>query len=342
MIRVGVVGYGYWGPNLVRNFSETPGVQVVWVCDQKAARLEGLQARYPTLQLLADYDEALARNDTDAVVIATPISTHFPLALKALEAGRHVLVEKPLADSTAHCDLLIAKAREKGLTLMVDHTFPFTPAVQKIRELVQNGTLGDVYYFDSTRVNLGLFQHDVNVIWDLAIHDLSIIDVVLPQKPCGVSATGWSHVKGHPENVAWLTLYFPGNCIAHIHVNWLAPVKIRQTLIGGSEKMIVYDDTDVAEKIKVYDKGITVNPSAENIYELRVGYRAGDMWAPRLEGGEALRAMAAHFVHCIQTGETPLSDGTCGRRLVEIIEAACTSMARKGELVELASAGDLV
>jgi len=335
MIRVGIVGYGYWGPNLVRNFVELPDAEVAWVCDRDTRRLDGLATRYPHIERISDYTIALARQDTDAIVVATPISTHFPLALQALEAGRHVLVEKPLADSSERCQTLIAAAKAAGKTLMVDHTFPYTPAVRKIRDMVKSGALGQIYYVDSTRINLGLFQHDVNVVWDLAIHDLSILDAVLPNRPTAVSATGWSHVRGHPENTAWMTLFYPENCIAHVHVNWLAPVKLRRTLIGGSEKMIVYDDTEVTEKVKVYDKGITVNPSQENIYEMRVGYRAGDMWAPRLDGGEALRTLAAHFVECIRTGATPESDGECGHRLVRMLEAACTSMSRNGEQVLL-------
>lgn len=334
-LNVGVVGYGYWGPNLVRNFHERDGSRVVWVCDREAARLKPLAARYPDIDLLPDFDQALARNDVDAVLIATPISTHFELAAKALKAGRHVLVEKPLAHTSELCDRLIGMADQAGTLLMVDHTFPYTPAVRKIRELITAGTLGEIYYYDSVRVNLGLFQHDVNVIWDLAVHDLSIIDYLLPARPVGVSATGWSHVSGHPENIAYLTLYFPDNCIAHIHVNWLAPVKVRQTLIGGSEKMVVYDDTEVAEKVKVYDKGITMNPSAENLHELRVGYRAGDMWSPRLENTEALRNLADHFCACVDTGQEPISSAASGRRLVRIMEAATQSMEQKGAFVAL-------
>ena len=335
MLNIGVIGYGYWGPNLVRNFSETPGCRVVEVCDLDAKKLALLKTRYPAIETGSDVDALLARTDIDAVLIATPISTHYDLALRALKAGKHVLVEKPLADTTERCDRLIEAAEAAGKLLMVDHTFPYTGAVRKIKELIDAKALGDLLYYDSTRINLGLFQSDVSVVWDLAIHDLSIIDYLFPEKPVAVSCTGHAHVKGHPANTAFLTLYFQSNCIAHINVNWLAPVKVRLTLIGGSEKMVVYDDTEVTEKVKIYDKGITVNPTAENIQRMRVGYRAGDMWAPLLDGAEALKVLAGHFRDCIATGATPVSSAACGRRLVRTMEAATESMARQGAVVTL-------
>lgn len=335
MLNVGVIGYGYWGPNLVRNFHETPGCRVAAVCDLDERKLATVRARYPTIETGSDLPALLARADIDAVLVATPISTHYDLALRALRAGKHVLVEKPLADTSERCDRLIEAAQQAGRLLMVDHTFPYTGAVRKIKELVDARALGEVYYYDSTRVNLGLFQSDVSVVWDLAIHDLSIIDFLFADKPVAVSCTGHAHVKGHPENTAFLTLYFATNCIAHINVNWLAPVKVRLTLIGGSEKMVVYDDTEVTEKVKVYDKGITVNPTAENIQRMRVGYRAGDMHAPMLDGTEALRLLAAEFRDCIATGREPVSSATRGRRLVRIMEAATESMSRQGAVVTL-------
>lgn len=335
MLHIGVIGYGYWGPNLVRNFSETPGCRVVEVCDLDAKKLALLKSRYPAIETGSDVDALLARTDIDAVLVATPISTHYDLALRALQAGKHVLVEKPLADTTERCDRLIEAAEAAGKLLMVDHTFPYTGAVRKIKELIDTGALGQIYYYDSTRVNLGLFQSDVSVVWDLAVHDLSIIDYLFADKPVAVSCAGHAHVRGHPENAAYLTLFFATNCVAHINVNWLAPVKIRQTLIGGSEKMVVYDDTEVTEKVKVYDKGITMNPTAANIHLMRVGYRAGDMWAPMLDGSEALKVLAAEFRDCVETGRTPVSSSACGRRLVRIMEAATESMAAQGRRIEL-------
>jgi predicted dehydrogenase len=335
MINIGVIGYGYWGPNLVRNFNEAPGSRVTAVSDLRPERLALARDRYTTVKTTTDYGELLADTGVDAVAIVTPVSTHFELAMQALRAGKHVLVEKPLAATSEQSKRLIEEADRRNLVLMVDHTFIYTGAVRKIRELVTGGGLGDVYYYDSVRVNLGLFQHDVNVIWDLAVHDLSIMNYVLPSQPCAVSATGMSHVPGEPENIAYLTLFFEGCLIAHIHVNWLAPVKVRRTLIGGSYKMIVYDDLEPSEKIKVYDKGITVNSGAESVYQLLIGYRAGDMWAPQLDMTEALRAEALHFIRCVEAGERPITDGEAGLRVVRILEAATQSMAERGRLVEL-------
>jgi predicted dehydrogenase len=340
MIRIGVIGVGYWGPNLVRNFYETPGAQVVCVSDLRAERLRRVQARYPTVRVTERQDELIGDPGVEAVVIATPVSTHFDLALRALQSGKHVLVEKPLAATAEQARRLVDAAQETHRTLMVDHTFVYTGAVRKIRELVDDGTLGEIYYYDSTRVNLGLFQHDVNVVWDLAVHDLSIMDYVMPFHPVAVSATGLSHVEGSTENVAFLTLFFSGNQIAHLHVNWLAPVKVRRTLIGASKKMIVYDDLEHSEKVKVYDRGITIDrrhDAVEKIYEILVGYRTGDMLAPKLEMSEALGVEAAHFVHCIEEGARPLSDGQAGLRVVEILEAATRSMNQRGRPVDLPS-----
>ncbi|MDB4870314.1 MAG: oxidoreductase domain protein [Gemmatimonadales bacterium] len=337
MINIGVIGYGYWGPNLVRNFAEVPGCRVHSVCDSRAERLNLIASRYPGVKITTDADELINDPEVDAVVIATPVSSHFELAYKALSAGKHALVEKPLTSTSEQAARLIELAELRGLTLMVDHTFVYTGAVQNVRHLVRSGAIGDVYYFDSERINLGLFQHDVNVIWDLAVHDLSIMDYVLPVKPSAVSVTGMNHVYGAHENIAFLTLFFPGQTIAHIHVNWLAPVKLRRTLIGGSKRMIVYDDMDRSEPVKVYDKGIATQGSTENVHRMLVDYRIGDMWAPHIDPTEALKIEAKHFITCIETGERPTTDGEMGLRVVRILEAASRSMAARGELVELAS-----
>ena len=335
MIRVGVIGYGYWGPNLVRNFMEVPGSTVVAVCDLRSERLAQLRHRYPSLRTVKDSKEICHATDIDAVVIATPVSSHFDLAMCALNAGKHVLVEKPLAASSELGQRLIDESEKRNLVLMVDHTFIYTGAVRKIREVIASNALGDIYYYDAVRINLGLFQHDVNVVWDLAIHDLSIMDYVLPSRALAVSATGMSNIPGQPENVAYITLFFSDPQIAHVHVNWLTPVKVRHTLIGGSEKMILYDDLDPSEKVKIYDKGITVSQSPEAVYELLVSYRSGDMWAPRLEATEALHTEALHFIDCIENKLRPESDGQAGLRLVKIVEAAERSLRARGQLVEI-------
>lgn len=339
MIRVGVIGYGYWGPNLVRNFAELPGVQVAAVSDMRPERLGLVKRRYPSVRTTADHREMLADPGIDAIAIATPISTHYDLAMQALEADKHVLVEKPMAAKSEHALRLIEEADRRRRVLMVDHTFVFTGAVRRIKELVASDALGDIYYYDSVRVNLGLFQHDVDVIWDLAVHDLSIMDYVLPYRPCAVSATGMSHFPGEPENVAYLTLFFDEALIAHMHVNWLAPVKVRRTLIGGSQKMIVYDDIEPSEKVKVYDKGISRSEGAESVYQMLISYRTGDMWAPQLDSTEALHAELRHFIRCIEHGQKPQTDGEVGLRIVEILEAASRSMAERGQPVELEKCG---
>ena len=335
MLRVGVIGYGYWGPNLVRNFMAAPKSEVVAVCDLIEERLLPLSKIYPKLKTTNDASRVINDPSIDAIVIATPVSTHFDLALATLHAGKHALVEKPLALNSAQAQQLIDEARSRELVLMVDHTFVYTDAVRKMRDLISSGSLGEIYYYDAVRVNLGLFQHDVNVIWDLAIHDLSIMDYVLPSKPIAISATGISHVPGQPENVAYITLFFPNTQIAHIHVNWLTPVKVRHTLIGGSEKMILYDDLEPSEKVKVYDKGITVTPGPEDVYKMLVSYRSGDMWAPRLNNVEALQTEAIHFIDCIENRRQPETDGQSGLRMVKMIEAAERSLRAKGELVSL-------
>lgn len=339
MINIGVIGYGYWGPNLVRNFIEMPGVQVKTVSDFNPELLAKAQARYPVIQVTKDCRDIFTDPQIDAVAIATPVSTHFELALAALQAGKHVLVEKPMTTTSEQAKRLIEEAEKRNLVLMVDHTFVYTGAVRKMHDLIATNSLGDIYYYDSVRVNLGLFQHDVNVIWDLAVHDLSIMNYVLPCQPYAVSATGISHVPGEPENLAYLTLFFEKNLIAHINVNWLAPVKIRRTLIGGSQRMIVYDDLEPSEKLKIYDKGITVNGNSESVYQMMIGYRTGDMWSPKLDVAEALKTEGLHFIDCIQKGDRPLTDGEAGLRIVKILEAATQSLKKQGQLIELKTVG---
>jgi predicted dehydrogenase len=336
MIGIGVIGYGYWGPNLVRNFANTPDVKVVAVSDLNAQRLDQIRNLYPTIKLTTDARDLFVDPTVDAIVIATPVATHFDLAMQGLRAGKHVLVEKPLTSTSEQGERLLAEAHRRKLVLMVDHTFVYTAAVRKIRELVDSGRLGRLYYYDSVRINLGLFQHDVNVLWDLAVHDLSIMDYVLAAKPCAVAATGIAHVAGQQHDVAYMTCFFENSMIAHFHVNWLAPVKIRRTLVGGDQRMIVYDDLEPSEKVKVYDKGITLNNGGpEGRYQLLVGYRAGDMWAPQLTTGEALRVEAAHFIECINRTADPLTGGEVGLRIVRILEAGTQSISMQGRPVEL-------
>jgi len=330
MINIGVIGYGYWGPNLVRNFNETSGINVCQVADLENDKLQKIRLRYPAIAVTTDYSKIIENKDIDAVAIVTPVSTHFDLALRALRAGKHVLVEKPMAATSEQCERLIDEADKKNLILMVDHTFPYTGAVRKIKELIDDDLLGKIYYFDSVRVNLGLFQHDVNVIWDLAVHDLSILDYLFDEKPVAVSATAMSHISGQPENMAYITLFFAGNIIAHIHVNWLSPVKIRRTLIGGDKKMLLYDDLEPTEKLKIYDKGIDTVIDDESIYQMRIGYRTGDMWAPNLDSTEALYRLAKHFWDCIEGNDEPITSSISGLRVVQMIEAATKSMYNNG------------
>lgn len=336
MIGVGVVGYGYWGPNLVRNFWAIPDAQLRWVCDLQTERLAGLRQRFPSIQITEEFDDLLNDPQVDAIAIATPVASHFKLAMRALKAGKHVMVEKPIAATVEEAERLVDEAERRGLVLAVDHTFLHTGAVRKMREMASE--IGDIYYYDAVRVNLGLFQQDTSVIWDLAVHDLSIMDYVLPLKPVAVSATGISHVPGEPENIAYLTLFFPNTLIAHVHVNWLAPVKIRRTLLAGSRQMIVYDDIEPSEKIKIYNKGITLSPrgrSGETVNAIKVGYRTGDMTAPHLDMTEALERELREFVTCIASGNRPTADGRAGLRMVRLLDAASRSLARRGAIVDL-------
>ncbi|HET9960746.1 MAG TPA: Gfo/Idh/MocA family oxidoreductase [Nitrospiraceae bacterium] len=340
MIGVGVIGFGYWGPNLVRNFHEMPDARVLAVSDLRMERLSLAASRYPGITVTTHVQELLRSPAVDAVLIATPVSTHYELALQALRAGKHVLVEKPLTTTSEQALRLSEEADRRGLTLMVDHTFVYTGSVRAMKELLAKGDIGDLYYYDSVRVNLGLFQHDVNVLWDLAVHDLSIMDHLLPCRPRAVCATGMRHFPKEPENIAYLTLFYDSSLIAHIHVNWLAPVKVRRTLIGGSRKMIMYDDVEPSEKVKVYDKGVmteTQQAGSEAMYKMLVGYRAGDMWAPQLDTAEALKREARHFLDCITDRQIPLTGGEAGTRVVQILEAASRSMAERGRLIEVES-----
>jgi predicted dehydrogenase len=335
-IRVGVIGYGYWGPNIVRNLSGLDRCEVISVCDRNANALKRAQKTYPAVHLTTDFNEVLASPDIDAVAIVTPVWTHFELSKKALENGKHVFVEKPFTSTSAQAVQLIELASQKNLRIMVDHTFLFSGAVRKIRELVDNGTLGQLYYFDSTRVNLGLFQHDVNVVWDLAPHDLSIMDHLIREQPEAVVATGGNHFN-ELADMAFITVYFARNVTAHINVNWLSPVKVRTTLIGGRDKMLVWNDLEPDEKIKVYDKGvdITKGQSGQSVYDLLVSYRSGDVWGPKVDATEALTLELGHFVDCILEGTTPSNDGEAGLRIVRLLEAAEQSLKDRGRIVAL-------
>jgi len=334
MIKVGVIGYGYWGPNMVRNFYANKDARVAWVCDLSKDRLALVESGYPTVKTTTDHKDILKDSGVDAVVISTPVSAHFPLALEALESGKHVLLEKPMTSTVEQSEKLVDLAEKKKRTLMVDHTFLYTGAVRKMKELVQSGELGDLYYFDSVRVNLGLFQHDVNVIWDLAPHDFAIMDFLLQKDPEMVSAVGMCHL-GDLENIAYVTVQYPGNLLGHIHVNWLAPVKVRTTLIGGTRKMIVYDDNEPSEKIKIYDKGVSYSDKKEDVYQMLVQYRSGDMLAPKLEPSEALKLVSKEFTDSINENRKPLTDGVAGLRVVKLLESANESIKQKGKVIKL-------
>ena len=331
MVRFGVIGYGYWGPNIVRNLRSLDSAKVRMICDSRAASLQRAKQAYPDVEVTSDCNELLSSPDIDAVAVITPVWTHFELAKKALLNGKHVFVEKPFTSSSAQAEELIELAERKGLQIMVDHTFLFTGAVKKIHQLIDDSTLGKLYYYDSTRVNLGLFQHDVDVLWDLAPHDLAIVDYLIGRAPEAIVATGEAHFNGLTD-VAYLTAYFPDNVIAHINVNWLSPVKVRTTLIGGEKKMLVWNDLEADEKIKVYDRGVQMN-NREGVYDLLVSYRSGDMWAPKIENVEALKAELAYFVGCIENSQAPFNDGMAGLRVVRMLEAAQESLKRKGAAV---------
>jgi predicted dehydrogenase len=335
MINIGIIGYGYWGPNLVRNFAETQGAAVAAVADLDAAKLAPVQRRYPAVKTTTDFQDLLKDPSIDAIAVATPVSSHFELGIAALKAGKHLWLEKPIAETSLQARKLVDEAERRQRVLIVDHTFIYTGAVGKMGEIIKGGELGRVYYYDSIRINLGLFQRDVNVISDLAVHDFSILDYLLDEHPVAVSASGINHFPGTPENLAYITLFYDSGTIAHANVSWLAPVKVRQILVGGSKKMITYDDLEPSEKIKVYDKGISFTDDPEQIYQMRVGYRTGDMWAPGLDATEALRVEGQHFVDCIENDKVPQTNGHLGLRVVELIEAATSSMRGRGETVHI-------
>ena len=333
MVKFGVIGYGYWGPNVVRNLDQLDGSAVVAVCDKSPAARKRIHKSYPHVKAVSEPAELMSSTEVDAIAIVTPVWSHYELTKAALQNGKHVFVEKPFTSCTAQAEELINLAAQKNLKIMVDHTFLFGGAVNKIGQLLDEGALGKLYYYDSTRVNLGLFQHDVNVIWDLAPHDLSIIDHLIKARPEAVVATGQAHLNGH-EDIAFITIYFPDKIIAHINVNWLSPVKVRTTLIGGEKKMLVWNDLEADEKIKIYDKGVDIT-TREGLYNLLVNYRSGDMWSPQVNRVEALTQELAYFVHCIKNNQTPSNDGVAGLRVVKMLEAATESLNKRGALVYL-------
>jgi predicted dehydrogenase len=333
-LRIGVIGYGYWGPNLVRNLSTCPHTEVAAVCDASPARRDAFRRSYAHVTALESLDELLDL-PLDAVAIATPVSTHFPLAKRCLEAGRHVLVEKPLAASVAEAEALIALAERHERVLMVDHTYLFTGAVQRIKEMVEHDELGELYYVDSVRINLGLFQHDINVIWDLAPHDLSIVDHILPGEARSISAWGCAHANPDIEDIAYVNADYGDRLQANFHVNWLSPVKVRQMIFAGARKSIIFNELNTAEPIKVYDRGIDLAESPEERRRLLVSYRSGDIWSPHVEPSEALQTAVTHFAECIRTGSKPLSDGALGLRVVRLLEAATRSIRAQGGRIVL-------
>ena len=339
MINIGVIGYGYWGPNIVRNFQGLETGCVKTVSDLNPKVLEKAKKTYPSINTTTDYREIIRSPEIDAVAVITPVATHYPLVKEALENGKHVFVEKPFTDNTAHAEELVELAEKKNLKIMVDHTFLFTGAVQKTKEMIDEGVLGSIYYYDSMRVNLGLFQTDVNVIWDLAPHDLSIMNHLIKSKPEAVVATGECHVNDK-QDVAYITVYFADNVIAHFNVNWLSPVKVRTTLIGGEKKMLVWNDLEPDEKIRIYDKGIQKNGNGNGngnnpVHEMLVSYRMGDIWAPRIQQIEALKAETQYFVDCVESNTQPFNDGRSGLEIVKMLEAANKSLAHKGGMVYL-------
>jgi predicted dehydrogenase len=333
VIKAGVIGYGYWGPVIARNFHGADGCELVAIADKSPISQERASRAFPGVRITCDANAIITAPDIDVVAVITPVWTHFEFAKAALENGKHVFVEKPFTTNTAQAEELIELAARKNLRIMVDHTFLFTGAVRKIRQLIDEGALGKLYYYDSTRVNLGLFQHDVNVIWDLAPHDLSIMDYLMDAEPETVVATGQSHLNGL-EDLAYITVYFKDRMLAHINVNWLSPVKVRTTLLGGEKKMVVWNDLEVDEKVKVYDKGVDI-ATGQSVYDLLVSYRSGDMWAPRVDQTEALKREVNYFIECVTKNETPFNDGPAGLRVVRLLEAAAQSLKERGRPVNL-------
>jgi predicted dehydrogenase len=334
MINIGIIGYGYWGPNVARNFYGLPGSNLVSVCDLDENRLIVAKAAFPGLETSSDLMELIKDDGIQAVAIVTPVSTHFELAKACLERGKHIFVEKPFTASVRQAEELIDLARRKGLIIMVDHTFLFTGAVQKIKEVLDAGELGDLFFYDSVRVNLGLYQHDVNVVWDLAPHDFSIMSHVVPKDPVAISALSTEHFGRGTEDVAFIAAHFDNGFIAHFHCNWLSPVKIRRTLISGNRKMLVWDDLAPDEKIKIYDRGVEIR-NQTGVHELLVSYRSGDMYAPKISSVEALQSEARYFLECIEKNQVPFNDGEAGLKVVRMLEAADRSMKLGGEKIKL-------
>ncbi|HKD65784.1 MAG TPA: Gfo/Idh/MocA family oxidoreductase [Candidatus Binataceae bacterium] len=332
---IAIVGLGYWGPNWARNLYQMQCAQRLVCCDFSRQRLDHVKELYPAIETSSQIDEVLGDPDIDAVIIATPVSTHFELASRALAAGKSTLVEKPLATSARDAHQLRTMAKDRGLTLMVGHTFEYSAPVLKIREIIKSGELGDIFYVSSVRANLGLFQRDVNVTWDLATHDISIILMLLGQMPIEVSCHGQSHYRSNVEDVAMLTLRFPNNLIAFVHVSWLDPNKIRRATIVGSRKMLVYDDTALQEKIRVYDKGVTMSPYYDTYGDFQMSYRYGDVYIPRIEEPEPLKVECEHFVDCIIKGRSPKTDGENGARVVSVLEACERSLRSGGSFVPM-------
>lgn len=337
MTNVAIVGYGYWGPNLLRNYLEVPGVSVAWVCDRRPEALEKVRRRYPAQAVSGSYDEVLADPAVDAVVIATPISTHFDLAAAALRAGKHVFVEKPMTSSTADAEELVRLAGETGLTLMVGHTFVFSPPVRKLGELIHDGSLGDIHFITSSRVNLGLHQKDVSVVWDLATHDLSILYYWLGESASSVYVTGRGCIVPEIPDVAFVNLRFPSGVVANVDIAWLSPVKLRRTVVVGSRRMALYDDTESVEKVKIFDHGVDYK-EPESFGEFHLSYRTGDIVAPRLDTVEPLFAEASHFIECVTTGRRPITDGLAGLQVVASLEAAERSLRDHGGVQTIAAA----
>ncbi|HAW50391.1 TPA: oxidoreductase [bacterium] len=334
MIKIGIIGYGYWGPNVTRNFNSLKTAKILMICDMNPDARKRAEMACPDIKIVSDYNEVINSPDIDAVAVVTPVFTHYEIAKEALLSGKHIFVEKPFTSKVSEAEELINLADKKNLKIMVDHTFLFTSAVRKIKECIDNDVLGRIYYYDSTRVNLGLFQHDINVIWDLAPHDLAILDYLFQEKPAALIATGAEHFGRNLEDVAYITLYFESNMIAHFNVNWLTPVKVRMTLIGGDKKMLVWNDLEVDEKIKIYDKGVEIT-TKEGVYSLLTKYRSGDCWIPKIDQIEALSSETEYFIDCILNNKTPINDGYAGLRVVKILEATNESLKNKSRLIEL-------
>lgn len=333
-MKIAIIGYGYWGPNLVRNFNNAANCEVACVFDLSEKQLSRAGKVFPNIKLVSNYDDILKDKSIDAVAIATPVFTHFKLAKEAMMHDKHVLLEKPMTASVLEANELIEISKSRGLTLMVDHTYLYTSAVEKIKEIVDSGEIGKIKYVDSTRINLGLFQTDVDVLWDLAPHDISICSYLMQERPTSVQAVGVSHIDNDLENIAYLTLHYPNNRIAHFNCSWVSPVKIRQMLIGGDKKMIVFNDLETTEKLKIYDKGYSVIPESDRD-KLLVDYRIGDIKIPKIPQSEALAGMAADFIQAIENGTMPRSSYESGLEVVTILEAATYSMKNKGKEVEL-------